>query len=277
VLGLKTRVGLLGVLAMLLIGSFAAASAEAQGPFWYHRPLNGQGKGVKLTGQQGGPAFQEVAGGGGEQKLKTKVMGAGVTIVADQLQVKGIVYNNALQGQAKLLLTYVNPHVTEPSGLSSCVVTLGTNNTVPVVAHRAWTWDGSAKQLEEQPQQNQKPDLIFLHSELEQGATSLPKEQFTTITFKGTCGILIGLTFKVEGSVSAGTTPGNVGEYSQSQTKKIFEGKHEQHFFNGTKNVGATAALTVLGEPAGIEGSATVKVLPLQGKQEEQELAEYEN
>jgi hypothetical protein len=276
VLGLKTRVGLLGVLAMLLIGSFAAASAEAQGPFWYHRPLNGQGKGVKLTGQQGGPAFQEVAGGGGEQRLKTKVSGTNVTIVADQFQVKGIVYNNALQGQAKLLLTYVNPHVTEPS-LPGCVVTVGTNNTVPVVGHQVWTWDGSAKQLEEQPQQNQKPDGIFLHSELPQGATTLPKEQLTTITFKGTCGVLVGLTLKVEGSISVGLTPANVGEYSQNQTTKIFEGKHEQHFFNGTSNIGATAELTILGEPAGLEGSATFKFLPLQGKQEQQELADFEN
>ncbi|HEY7952526.1 MAG TPA: hypothetical protein VID70_06010, partial [Solirubrobacteraceae bacterium] len=71
-LGLKSRVGLLGMLALLLIGSYAAASAEAnQGPFWYHRNSEAEGNGVKLSAA----APEEIRGGGGEVTLEAKLGG----------------------------------------------------------------------------------------------------------------------------------------------------------------------------------------------------------
>ena len=139
---LKLRAGLLGLLAMLVVGSFAAASASAQGPFWYHRPLNGQGKGVKLSGQEP----EEVRGSGGEATLEGEVTGVGaVEISASQVQVKGIIYNNDQQGQAKLEIAYAQPRLVKPS-LANCNVTVGPKNVVKVFGHLAWTWNGTTEQ-----------------------------------------------------------------------------------------------------------------------------------
>lgn len=273
VLSIKTRVGLLGVLAIFLVGAFAAGPAEAQGPYWYHRTLNGQGKGTKLGNQQTGPAFLEVAGGGGVQKLKSIVGGAEIVITANQLQAKGIIYNNPRQGQGKILLTYVEPHV---EGLPSCVVTVGTNNTVPVFADVEWSWDGTSTQLHEQPQQHQKPDIVFLPKELAAGATALPKETFTTIKFAAAnCGVFNSVSLTVKGSVAAELEPPNAGEWSVTQKQKVVT-VAKQHFWNGTENIGVETGLFLGENAAELSGAASVKVLPRQVKQEQQEVTLWE-
>jgi hypothetical protein len=278
VFAFKPRAGLLGMLAMLLVGSFATASAEAApGPFWYHRKAQSQQiKGVKITSQ----APLEVGGQGGEQKLKGKVGGTGIELVGPQLQIKGIIYNNAFQAQAKLRLVYIEPKLAKPN-FPNCVVTIGTNNVVNVFGHQAWTWNGETKQLEEQKQQPaQKVDWIFLPiqgGELEQGAEELPKKVFTTISFKGAeCGVLAGMANVTE-SVAAEVEPSGVEEWGFSETQKIIEGEGKQHFWNGIRNVGVTTGLMLGGAPAILSGKAQVKVLPRQVKQEQQEVAHYEN
>ncbi len=226
--GLKPRVGLLGLLALLLLGSIATASAEAQGPFWYHRNNSTEGKGVKLSGQ----APEEVRGGGGVATLEGKLAGTEVTISSTQQQVKGIIYNNALQGQAKLEIAYVQPTLVSPK-LPFCAVTIASNNTVKLYGHQAWTWSGTAEQLKEQPIVNQKPDWIFTGQELQQGAKGLPKGvPFTSITFKsngGTC--ILAAQANVTGSVAAAIVPGAAGEFSKLQKIETLPNFTKQHFW----------------------------------------------
>lgn len=259
----KPKIWLLGMLAMLLVGSFAAASAEAQGPFWYHRAIGGQGKGVKLSGQQGGVPFEEVRGGGGRVVLEGKLAGAEVELESAQVQVKGIVYNSPLAGQAKFEFAYTQPKAIKPN---NCNVRVGSNNVVKVHGHQAWTWDGSAGQLKEQPQQHQNPDWIFLGQELQQGATELPEgASFTTITLSGASCPIPG-TAQVKGSVVAKITPEQVGAFSTKQSAESVGNGALQHFWNGKENIGVESKLKLGGtEPATLKQSATVTAFGTQG------------
>ena len=195
----KIRVGVLGLMVMLLLGSYAATSAYAEaGPFCHHRAIGGEGKGTKIT--SAAPEF--VQGEGEEQRLT----GANATVVASSVQVKGILYNNEDQCQTKLELKYHEPHL---AGHPLCTATVGgPANAVKVVGHLAWKWNGTLAQLEEQPQKEQVQDWIFLPSKSElntQGGFpgELPKEEFTNITFAKNveCGVLSGTSSKVTGSV----------------------------------------------------------------------------
>lgn len=248
---LKLRAGLLGLVAMLLVSSFAAAPAGAWGPWWHHRCIGCMDQG-KITGQ----LPEQIKGQGGEQKLKGKVILMPVTVIAKSVQVKGIIYNNAFQAQAKLELAYRELSV---EGSPNCIVTVGVQNTVKVFGHQAWTWNGEKKQLEEQPQQpNQKPDWIFLPQELQQGAESLPKAEFTTLVLTSkneeTEKCAFHGKYEVKGSVTGEITPEHTEEWSLTQTVRTPEGGTKQHFWNGEKNVGVETGLTLGTEPAKLVG-----------------------
>jgi hypothetical protein len=258
---LKLRVGLLGMLAMLLVGSFAAASAEAnQGPFWYHRAIGGQGKGVKLSGQQGGLPFEEVRGGGPEVKFSGKAGGVEVEMTAEQVQIKGIVYNNAIQGQAKLAFAYFNVKVLKPGG--GCVGKVGSNNVVKVFGHLAWTYAGNASELKEQPVQNQKPLWLFTGQELQQGATTLPTEvPFTAITLSVCASAL---TATVKGTVVATIKPEQLGAFSTTQIAESAENGTRLHFWNGSSNNEGKSSLVLGTEPALLKQVGTVNAFGTQ-------------
>jgi hypothetical protein len=278
VLGIKLRAGLLGLAALLLVGSYAATTASAQGPFFYHRALQGSGNGVKVSEKE--PENVEGTSPVGEKKvvLSGKLLSIAVEIVAASVEVKGNVYNNALQGQTKDLLTYVEPELVKPAA-SNCVVTIGTNNMVKLFGHQAWKWNGTEAQLHEQPQAEQKPDWIFLPAELQQGAEELPKElTFVTITLSkgsgGTCA-LAG-TFPVKGSSAVAVEPPNVGEWGTAETQKVLPNGQKQHFWNGTKNVGVETKLVLGTEPTELKQQTKVKTLGRQGGAP-QELAHFES
>lgn len=276
-LAIKPRVWLLGMLGMLLVGSFATASAEAQGPFFYHRKANSQQiKGVKISAQ----APELIAGSGGEEKLVGNV-GVEIEIKSKQVQIKGEIYNNALQGQAKIQITYIEPVVVKPA---NCLVTVGVANTIKVYGHQAWTWDGTEGQRTEQPQEHQKPDWIFLPTELQQGATELPAQTFTELKFSKKPGVecpalLTGTPQRVKGSLAAAIEPPNVGEWAITETQKFLPNGTKQHFWNGKENIGAKTQLTIGGSTneATLSGETEAKVLPRQVTQEQQEIAHYES
>jgi hypothetical protein len=260
VLARKPKIWLLGMLAMLLVGSFAAASAEAnQGPYWYHRAIGGQGKGVKLSGQQGGLPFEEVRGGGGKVEFKGKAAGTEVELTASQVQIKGVVYNNGLQGQAKLAFAYFNPVSVFPAG---CIVKIGTNNVVNVFGHLVWTYAGNSSELTEQPVQKQRPQWLFLGKELPQGATSVPSEEFTKITLSGCAAAG---TFPVKGSVVAKIKPEQLGAFSTEQTAESLENGTRLHFWNGSSNIEGTSSLIFGTEAATLKQSGLVKAFGTQG------------
>lgn len=275
-LGIKLRVGLLGLMAMLLVGSYVATAASAQGPFFHHRNKGETGNGVKW-GQTSTPPWEAVEGKGPEAKLESKILAEPVHITAESFSVTGIIFNNALQGQTKIQFKYVNPKLLKP--VLPCTVVIGMNNTVKLYGHLAWTWNGTAEQLKEQPQTGQKPDWIFLPSELQQGAETLPTELvFTQITLqnKGTEVCPLAGQFAVKGSAAAAVEPPNVGEWGVTEKVKALPNGTKQHFWNGAKNNGVEVNLKLGLEPAKLEQEAEVKTVGTQGF-EPQEIAKFEN
>jgi hypothetical protein len=262
VLGIKMRAGVLGLLAMLLVGMFAAVVAEAnQGPFIYRRAIGGQGKGVKLSGQQGGLPFEEVRGGGPEVKFSAKAGGVEIELTAEQVQIKGIVYNNAIQGQAKLAFAYFNIKVLKPGG--GCIGKIGNNNVVKIFGHQVWTYSGNASELKEQPVQNQKPLWLFTGQELQQGATALPIEvPLTTITFSGCASAL---TATLKGTFVASTKPEQLGAFSTTQTSESLVDGTRLHFWNGSSNNEGKSALVLGTEPFLMKESETISAFGVQG------------
>jgi hypothetical protein len=136
------------------------------GPYWHHRASSKEEGGAI---EEGTP--ETVTGEGGEQKFKGKIDGELVEIVAKSTQVKGTIFNNALQGQATGQITYNQLKLVKPEILKKCGVTLGTNNTVKVTGHLVWKWDGDANQLSEGAPTAQTPILLLTPGEI--GAESL--------------------------------------------------------------------------------------------------------
>jgi hypothetical protein len=240
---------------MLLVGSFAAASAEAnQGPFWYHRAVGAQGKGTKLTNG----TSVEVRGGGGVAVFKSKLAGAEIELTSSQVQIKGLIFNNALQGQARLEFAYNQPTAIKPS---SCTVRVASNNVVKVFGHQVWTYNNELKQLTEQPVQNQKPQWLFLGQELQQGAGNLPTGvPFTSITFSGALCPISGQG-NVIGSIVAAVKPEQLGAFSRDQVAESLLNGSLLHFWNGASNITGASALKFNNEEAKLVQTGKVSVV----------------
>lgn len=268
VLGIiKARVALLGLLGLLLVGLLAPAAASATaGPFCYHRALGGQGKGEIIKAQ----APEPFEGSGGAQTLNGKMGETEFELSSAAVQVKGVIYNNAFQCQAKITLQYQEIKLAKPE-IAGCTVTVGEtgNNVVELLGHQAWTWDGTEKQLLEHPQQNQKPDWIFLKNEIAENATELPAGEFTKINFGAKCGVLSGIKIKVAGSDGAESKPANLGEWGTEEEISSGGGELQQHFWNGKAAVGVKTGLTVGGSAAKYKGVFKIAIqkrqqLPIQ-------------
>jgi hypothetical protein len=247
----RIRVIVLGFL-VLAVGSFGASSAYGSpGPFWHHRDGAEKGEGTKI--EENSPEAISVLDG--EQELAGVIAGTKVVIATTFISGAGIIYNNSMQGQIKLPLTYVGAHLVQPE-LRSCEVNYGTNDMVSFEGHLAWKWNGEAKQLGESSQAKQMTDIIFTPAPLVEGAEKLPEGSFTTITLKGSgCGLLAG-KFKVSGSVSALVKPANLSEWTGilRELTITFPGWKKQHFWNGKTFVGVESISTFAGNPATIAG-----------------------
>jgi hypothetical protein len=262
----RARAALLGALTLLLVSAFASTNALAgAGPFAYHRAIGEKGNGVKIA-ETSPESFQ---GEGGEQRAASKISGTEIEGVAKSVQLKGIIYNNSLQGQLKMELKFHEVELTKPK-LPGCEVKFGKNDTTSVVGHLAWKWNGTTKQLEEQSQAGQGPTGVGVGSEIKEGATELPNTEFTSIAFTGSaCGVLIG-KFAAKGSETIKTKPSALGEWSKSLAITLSEGKERIHFWNGKSFIGAETALLLGSEPARISGESKAEV-------SSQEIAVFEN
>lgn len=275
---LKLRAGLLGLLALLALSAFSAAPALAvsAGPFCHHREVGGLDEG-KITEA----APEEIAGHGGTQTLTGKVLGISINVIATQAQVKGIVYNNADQCQSKVSVTYENLSV---EGMPLCAVKVNSNNVVKLFGHQAWKWNGTAEQLNKENQKEQHRDWIFTPVELQKGATGMPTATYASLTFTGAgCSILV-TQQPVQGSATAEGFAAQKGVENQNleQWGKVEEivskgGEGQQHFYNGTKNVGVQTALKFGSEPAKYKGTLEVITIGKQGKTPPQEIAYFES
>jgi hypothetical protein len=232
----------------------ALAAGAGAGPFLLQRETGSKGEGESMS--EGPP--EVVQGEGGEQKLTGTVLGEKVSITVKGVQVKGLVHGKPLQEQVKVALKFSEPKLTKPE-LKECEVKIGEENTVHVLGYLAWTWNGESKQLSEKAQPNQKPVWIFLPSELAEGANSLPKGKFATVTLKTGCGALAG-SYSIEGSEVGELKPEKTEEWASAQTISTSEGKKKQHFWNGKKAVGVEAGLTLAGGAGAMVGSFKVSV-----------------
>jgi hypothetical protein len=256
---------LLSLLAMLLVGSFAASSAYAEaGPFCHHRAIGGKGEGEKLGGDAEG---ENLNGEGGEQILKGEIGKEPIEIKSTGIQIKIQIYNGPDQCQIKIQIQYHNPTLVKPA-LKGCAVEVGVQNKIQIKLHAAWKWNGTTAQLNEQPQKEQQTDWLATTGDLH-GTTSLPKGEFTKIAFKGGgCGVLAG-NFPIKGSEKVLILPEHVEEFKTKFRLIIEPGKWHQHYWNGKEFIGVETGLEFGERPADLsgEGEATT---------EKQELALFE-
>jgi len=253
----RVRAIVLGLLALLVVGAIASATASAEaGPFWHHREV---GKAID-EGKIEPQTPETFSGTGGEQILKGTVGTTPVLLKAPGVKITGGIWNNTLQGQIKLTLTYPPITIATPA-LPGCqaeaFTQAGAHNVVFAEGHLAWTWDGTAGQRTEQPIVNQKPDIIFVPpgTQIQANSTELPKGIFAEIKFAPTasCGVLAG-TFKVTGSTIGSLKPEKVGEWSTTLVTNTPEGKAKQHFWNGKEFIGVETGLIFAGNPASLIG-----------------------
>jgi hypothetical protein len=250
------RVLAVSLLGLLLVGSIAAANVSAApGPLWFHREAGSKGAGEEI----GKASPETVEGEGGKQALAGEISGTKIEVASTNVKVEGNIYDNEDQGQAELELKYGEPKLVKPE-LKECKAKLGKENSVKLLGHQAWSWNGEAKQLEEEKGLSaaQAPLWVFLGKELAAGATGLPGEQLTTMTLSDTahCGVLAG-TYKIIGSEVGEIKPG-LG-FSSSQTVSTSAGRQKIHFWNGTKFIGAETGLKFDSNPAGFTGETTTK------------------
>jgi hypothetical protein len=257
----RTRAIILGLLALMAVGSFTATAAAEPGPFWHQREKGEKGEGKKIEENPG----LNVNGEGGPATLTGEpVKGTPVEIQAKITVVHIQIYNNPDQGQFKFRITYFDPQLLKPA-LKPCEVKVGKNNEVNVEGHLVWKWDGTEKQLLENPQANQKVDGIAvpLTTKIE-GVKEIPKETFTTITLSGSgCGVLAG-TFNVSNTEAVEFAPDTLGVFETQLTASSHFGTFKQHFYNQKEQIGTTTGLLFGGQPANL--SQEDKVEPEKGE-----------
>jgi hypothetical protein len=257
---LNTKVLLLGLAALLLIGSIGAEVAYAEaGPSFHMRGAGEKGEGEYI----GGSTPLEVQGEGGEQTLKGTIGTTPVVLKSPGVKITGSIWDNSLQGQMKLELKYSPITIVEPK-LKECSVEMftqkGAKNTVFTEGHLAWTWDGTKTQLQEKSQLAQKPDIIFTPpgTQIQEGATELPKGTFAEVKFTGAgCGVLAGI-FKTSGSSVGSLKPAKVEEWGKALTVNTAEGTAKQHFWNGKEFIGVEAGLVFAVNPASLIGETKI-------------------
>jgi hypothetical protein len=228
VLGIKLKAEWLGLMAVLLLGAWWVTSANAMGPFYYHRTIGSTVKGVKIAES----APETVEGKGGEQKLKGKIGGQELEIESANVQVKGEIYNTGVQAQAKLKLVYSTPKLVNPND-PNCEVKVGPENTVHIEVWLVWKWNGTQAQLKNRQSQHKLGQVVdgiafarqhhFTAAEEESKEIELPTtEEFTEIVFAKSiinCGFFSGQSGKVTGADPITVRkPGNLEEFSKAAT-----------------------------------------------------------
>jgi hypothetical protein len=267
----KLRVSLLTLLAMSAAGAYVASVASAEGPFLHRRAVGNPGSGTKISESEP----EVVASAPGKAFFKVVIAGSHITITTEDTQVKGIVYDNALQGQAKIKTVYVEPRISEPSSLKACTVNIGNSNDTTVLkGHLVWSWNGENKQLEEVSQKAQKPYWLFTPAELLAGSKGLPKGILFPMSFTGAECVLAGIKIAMEGSYANSIEPG-LEEWSLSETQSQLPNEQMLHFWNGTQNIGAKTETRLGGQPFTFVGELTFKTLGTQGGAA-QEIARFE-
>jgi hypothetical protein len=277
VLGLKTRATVLGLLALLLVGSISAGSASANpGPICWHRE-NSKDVGARIPATAPEPFF----GNGGTQVLEGAISGQAVEITSSIAQIKGVIYNarnqagTAIQCQIKAWIHYQKLELSKPV-ISGCTVTIGEagDNNKQFYGEFIWTYAGVAKELTEQPQLAQKPAQVIWPAragEIEPGGKEIPSGEFTKINFGAKCGLFSSTKVSVKGN--AGVSIANhLGEEGVEKWDTSFKvaalGEAWQCFWVGTEKEGKYVefkpGLSTGSESAKYKGPFTLEVIKRQ-------------
>ena len=275
------RASLLGLMALLVVGALAATPAFAlvgEGPYCHHREKGTSKDDGKIT--EASP--EEVFGEGLEQKLAGKIAVMEEKINAATVQVKGIIYNNADQCQAKLEVAYHK--LTLSPAVVNCTPVVNGNNVVKVSAHRGWKYGGIKKELEEAPRNQQKLDWIVTPgtTELAQGSTveSLPTGLFATVTFiksNGSACALESVSLPVEGTTAIESSPSGLEEWASKEEQTI-QTIGKQQYWNGKAQIPFVTGLTLGGNPSTYNGKFNIATIgKLANKTPAQEVAYFES
>jgi hypothetical protein len=266
----KIRAALLGVLAVMLLGSLMAASASAEaGPFWHHREEGEKGsEGLKI--EEASP--ETFTGEGTKQEFASKIGTTEILITSPSTVAEGKIFNNANQGQIVLTNKYTKPTLVKPN-FPNCEVKVGTANEVVIKGHLMWKWNGTKTQLEEQPQAEQRWDIGFTAIEPPQQKPAVAEVDltkvgsFTKITLTGgECGTLAG-SFVVFGSDVGIPNHPNLKEFSRNLNVRTLSNPQTtelnqiylQHYWDGTAFQGAKLGLVFGKEPASLVGQTETK------------------
>jgi len=219
----------LGLLAVMLAGSVMAGAASAEpGPFWHHRNNSKEGAGFKIEPN----APESFSGKGGKQVLTSEpAKGLLIELTSAATQVKAAIFNGPHQGQIKLVIFYQQPEVKiNGESAKECAASIGQqgqfSDIVQLKGHLAWKWDGSKQQLEEQPQKQQKWDIVFTQTEPQrQSEKEFPLLDlrkgpgvFAELNLKGAgCKVLAGVQ-DIGGSEVGVPHPSQLEEWSKTLT-----------------------------------------------------------
>jgi hypothetical protein len=265
---LKARAIGLGLLVLLVAGAIASAVASAEpGPFWNHRQNPGEGNGLKVSLQ----SPESFYGTNGQQPVQIRGMIGTTPFILQAAGVKltGTIWNNGMQGQIKLRMKFTPFALIEPK-VPGCQPEVsaqpGARNLIYFDGHLAWKWNGEVKQLVEQPQLNQVPDIYFVPpgTQIQQDAKEGPKEgTVAEIKFApaGSCSVLAGevpLTGDMTGHL---LQPENVNQWSNIFRFATPEGTQLQHIWNGKEFVGGTVGLFIAGNPASLIGEYIIETI----------------
>lgn len=251
----RIKAVMLSLLVVIVAGSIMTAtawSAEA-GPFWHHR-LSTKGEGEKIEPK----APENFRGAGGEQLFKARIGAVEIEFGSPSVQVKGAIFNGALQGQIKAEIVYSQPRLVAPEN-KECTVTIGEKNAIVTKGYLMWKWNGAKKQLEETSVKEQSVDGIFSANEPSHQKpfvekVNLTKYPLTTVALAGTgCGVLVG-KYIVTGSY-VGIPNLKLGEFSKTVAIRVIEPPKEngvflQHYYDGEGMQGAEVGLLFGGSPA---------------------------
>jgi hypothetical protein len=169
------RVGVLGLMAMLLFGSYAASSASAavQGPWWMK--LEG-GKQVKIEPK---PHLEIKSENEGNFKLKGKILGTAVILECKKVENKGSIWNGPHTGRDEAVITWNECSIAQAVLCKGFPIEVGLTK---VRTELMWKYAGIEKELKETGGLQQKIYDVFAPTEPVEKIEGKEKSKFTTIT-----------------------------------------------------------------------------------------------
>jgi hypothetical protein len=177
----RTKVMLLSLLAITVLGSVASTTASAvlQGPWWRHPEALGSQKQVKWPMNEEHPIISENEGA---FVLKGELLLMKVTIECQKVENKGNIWNGAHQGEDQAEVAFSECSLTSPIKCANVEV-----SKPKVYTELMWKYRGETKELTEAGGQ-QKIFDVFAPTEVpKKNEAGEWRSKFVTITIPAAC------------------------------------------------------------------------------------------